>query len=675
MARQSRIDQQWTVGELSPFLHGRTDLAQYGQGAKALTNWIPLPHGAITRRGGSEFVSAVKNSAYKPRLLDFIFGVEQAYLIEMGNTGSGYFRFYRDQGIIESSPDTPYELAHTYAESELFSIKYAQSADVMYLAHGDHPARKLTRTAHTSWTLTDVDFQDGPYLDIDISGATMSLSATSGTVTVTASAAAFAASDTSGTGGTGLYDRLLRILDGSTWYWLKITGYTSTTVVTAAIQNGATFAGTGPFASWRLGAWASTTSFPAAVTFFEGRLCFGGGSDQPQTFWMSESNSFEGFTPGTNDSDGVTATIAAKQVNVIRWLAGVTDLVIGTSGGVWRTRRPSSGPITPSNLAVKQVSTQGCADHDPIIVDEKALYVERFGQATNAGRKLREFRYNVDADEYRSADLSILSDHLTKPGIKDVGWQQQPHPTCWTAMSDGTMAALTYNPAELVVAWAPQAIDGAVESVAAIPGADGDEVWLLVARTINGATARHVEFLHPKDPENLNYIDSFIEGTSGSPTATWTGYDHLEGETLKVVADGAPVADVTVASGTITLAAAVSTIVAGLGYQSRVKSMSPEIASARGTMQGRPKSIYRMVIRCLDTLGLKVKSGDAVTTPDELVFRKVSDSVQQPIPPFSGDVEVEPPSDFDLDGSYEITVDDPVPATILAVVPSYEAHD
>src|SRR5690606_13185799 len=75
-----------------------------------------------------------------------------------------------------------------YIESDLFEIKQAQSADVLYLCHPSHPVHKLTRTGHTAWSMVEVAFADGPYLVQNDSPTTLAPSATTGLgVTITAS--------------------------------------------------------------------------------------------------------------------------------------------------------------------------------------------------------------------------------------------------------------------------------------------------------------------------------------------------------------------------------------------------------------------------------------------------------------------------------------------------------
>ena len=87
--------------------------------------------------------------------------MDQAYVLEFGDH---YIRFYKSKGLIVSA-GAAYEIASPYAVADLQALAYAQTADTMYLAHPSHPMQKLTRSAHTSWTIGPVAFVDGPYLD------------------------------------------------------------------------------------------------------------------------------------------------------------------------------------------------------------------------------------------------------------------------------------------------------------------------------------------------------------------------------------------------------------------------------------------------------------------------------------------------------------------------------
>ena len=221
MPKQLIAVPSFTAGELSSRMQGRTDFQKYFSGCTRLENFVVLPHGPITRRPGTYYVSNVKTQTAKTRLIPFEFSTTQTYVLEFGNQ---YIRFYKDNGQIESG-GSPYDISSPYLTAELFDIKFAQSADVMYICHNNHAVRKLSRTGHTSWTLSEVEFTDGPYLDANISSTTMTPSATSGTgITITASSSTFVSTDVG---------RFISFSNG----YAKITAYGSGTSVTADVKD------------------------------------------------------------------------------------------------------------------------------------------------------------------------------------------------------------------------------------------------------------------------------------------------------------------------------------------------------------------------------------------------------------------------------------------------------
>ena len=50
-----------------------------------------------------------------------------------------------------------------YTTADLDGLSFTQSADVLYIAHHSYAPRKLSRTGHTSWTLTEIDFDWQPF--------------------------------------------------------------------------------------------------------------------------------------------------------------------------------------------------------------------------------------------------------------------------------------------------------------------------------------------------------------------------------------------------------------------------------------------------------------------------------------------------------------------------------
>ena len=667
MARVAAQLSNFTAGELSPRLDGRNDLAKYSAGCATVENMVIYPHGAAARRPGTTFIAEVKSSSAKTRLIPFEFSTTQTYILELGNQ---YMRFYRDNGQILSG-GSPFEISTPYLTAELFDIKFAQSADVMYITHPNHQTRKLSRTGHTSWTLTVVDFTNGPHLDTNTSTTTITASAhTVGTGrTFTASASTFVSTDV---------DRLIRFRDG----YAKVTGFTSATVVTVEIikDTGSTSAST----DWSLGAFSDTTGHPSCVSFFEQRLVFAATLSQPQTVFFSKSGDYENMDANIGgtvaDDDAIIYTIASNQVNAIRFMAASRTLIIGTAGGEFTvTGGGDNNAITPTNIMIKKQSNHGAANIDAVAVANATLFVQR------AKRKIRELAYNFDVDGYTAPDLTILAEHVTEGGIIEMAYQEEPLAIIWCVRNDGELVALTYQREQQVVAWHRHVFAGAFgsgnavcESVAVIPTEDSEyELYMIIKRTINGATKRYVEFLNTfdfdeSDNTSFNFLDSQLS-YSGSSATTISGLSHLEGQEVSILADGATHPNKTVSSGSITLDRAATKVKVGLGYTSLLKTMRIDAGAQNGTSQAKTKRIYEVTARLYESVGVEI--GPDLNNMERVPFRTSSDPMDQGIPPFTGDKEVEFRGDYDTDGFMIVRQTQPLPLTILSLYPRLVTND
>lgn len=656
MARIPYIQTNFTAGELSPRITGRVDLSKYYNGVSHLENMIIHPLGGIQRRPGSRFVTEVKNSAHHVRLIPFEFSIEQAYVLEFGDQ---YIRFYRNEGQIESAPSTPYEVTTPYAHDDLAALKYTQSADIMYLVHPDYPPYKLSRTGHTSWTLTQIAFKDGPYLEENTeSGYTLTPSAASGAgITITASGhSPFVSTDVG---------RLVRIQHSSTWGYAKITAYTSATEVTADVKGD--FGGTSGSSSWQLGAWSDTTGWPSAVEFYEQRLYFAATKNQPQTLWGSISEDYENFTPGVEDDDPVIYTINASRVNAIRWISPVSILAIGTAGGEFKASGGSDDIITPSAVSIRRQTTHGVDNVLPATIANIVLFVQR------AGRKLREFSYSFEQDSFVAPDLTLLADHITDSGIIQLTYAQEPDSVLWALRNDGQLVGMTYKREEDVVGWHRHDIGGGlVKSMAVIPDSTStyDQLWMIIEREIDGNTVRYIEFLTKgfqsgDDLADAFYVDSGLT-YDGEAVTTVSGLDHLEGETVDVLADGATHPKAVVSSGQIALERSASKVHVGLNYESRVQSLRYEVGGNAGTAQGAIQRIHEVICRFYNTLGAKI--GPINDVLDEIPFRLADDDMDAPPSLVTGDRAVSFSGTYVNGAQIEVLQNQPLPMMLLGLI-------
>jgi hypothetical protein len=566
-----------------------------------------------------------------------------------------------------------YELATPYLQADLFRLYFAQSADVLYIVHPGYAPRKLTRTGHTSWTISEIDYQDGPYLAVNTTATTLTPSGTSGSVTVTASATT-GINDGDGFLATDV-GRLIRFKDASNnWRWLKITARASTTSVTATVQGDALSATTAS-SDWRLGAWSETTGFPQTITFFEERLTHGGCTNQPQTIWASKSGDFENMAPSDPDEtvlddSGFTYTISDDQVNSIVWLNPGKVLAIGTTGGEF-TMGGSTGtdPLTPTNVLVKRETTYGSAPVNPLRIGPVVLYVQRL-QA-----RVLEFVYNFNVDQYISPDLSLLSEHLFAEGIVDATHQSEPDGVVYTVQGDGSLAALTYDRDQKVRGWWPITLGGsdvAVDSVASVPATMEDDVYVSVSRTIGGNTVRFVEVFDSAfrpSRAGVGLVDAYFVDAglsySGAAVSAVSGLDHLEGQTLAVLADGAVHRPVVVSDGAITLDFPASKIHAGLPFSSLVQMHRLANTAAYGTTFGLVGTVYEVTVQFHESLGGKI--GPSVGNLEVIPFRSDGDLMDAPPSLFSGLRSFVFDGQADRDRFITILQEQPLPMSILSI--------
>jgi hypothetical protein len=273
-----------------------------------------------------------------------------------------------------------------------------------------------------------------------------------------------------------------------------------------------------------------------------------------------------------------------------------------------------------------------------------------------AGKKVREYTYSLEIDNYTAEDMTILAEHITGDGIIAMDYQQEPDSIIWFVRNDGTLLGLTYNRYHKVVGWHRHPMTGSVESICVIPSADGsrDELWAAISRTIDGGTKRYIEYIDP----DINTDSALVY--SGSAVTELTGLEHLEGETVAIVGDGAIYQSEVVTDGKITIDPSAEEIEVGLAYTSYLKTMRPEVETRGGTSQGRRKRWVKIQVRVYETLGVKILG-------EIIPFRSAADDMDEPPPLFSGIIE-KVNLGWDLDGQIEITQEQPLPITILSIM-------
>ena len=602
--------------------------------------------------------------------------------VDIDSTG---YTAYTSGGTLEEV----YQIVSPYLLADVENLRMYELGDVIYIVHPDYEPRKLSRSGTTDWSFSTIVFSDGPYLSINTTDTTLTPAAITGSgITVTASAIVGI------NNGLGFQStdvgRFMRIRHGATWGWAVIATWVSTTVVTVDIESdfGATTAST----IWREGEWSATSGYPSVIFSFEDRLGYAASPIAPITINLSKTGDYDNMAPTAADStvaadNSLQFKLNSRRQDPIRW---VTDdekgLLVGTKGAEWLIRSSVTGDaMSAINFPSARRSTRhGSANVEPVEAGKAKLFVQ------TAKRKLRELAFVYEVDGFNAPDLTVVAEHITKSGIRSLAYQQEPYNLVWTIREDGALVAMTYDREQDVVGWhrhpiggfsdAAKETDVIIESHAVIPSPDGaqDDLWLSCKRYIDGQVVRYIEYLTEfnsdyDDVSDCYYVDGGLTIDLGSPGTAITGLDHLEGETVQLLVDGSPQPDQEVTNGALTLVTAGTIVHVGLQYFSRLKNLRIEAGSATGTAQGKIKRIHKLSALLHQTVGLRV--GANFDNMDAQLFRRPSNAMSAAVPLFSGIKPIEYPSDYDFDGYICFEQKQPLPCTILAIMPQLHTQD
>ena len=630
MARVIKIQTNLTGGELDPKLLARVDTDRYKNAVASCINATVLASGGATRRGGLRFtndggavtVNPIEFNIFRPDLSP---PVVQGYLIEFRSDDT--IHFYTNAariGVVSiASPFT----------SDIDLIRYEQFDNVLYLFHPDFPPQQLTRTDDNTWVIGAVSFTFPAHASVT------SITRVSTTATVTMAAP-----------HGFLTGQIVTVADADQSDYngdFQIT-VTSTTVFTCTVSGAPTTPATGTITAGRI--YWGTTGYPNSGTFFEQRMILGGVVTHPQTVFGSESGVITNMVVGTADSDPFEFVLAAATSRILHLAASqllivmTYDKEITIQGGVEK-------PLTPTNFQIKVHTPYGSRTNvRPIIIAGDVIFV------TKHGKKVRLLSDKIESTTQKEApDISLVSSHLSKLGIIDMAYQLEPDSIIWMVTSTGLLLSVTFDRKTELLAWAQHTTDGLFKKVSVIPYNDTDQVWVAVERTINSVTSTYIEVMDSDLQTDAAKTDS------DSPAkVTWTGFSHLEGETVDVVADGVVVPQQVVSGGSITIPDAALAIEVGLHYKSTVIDLPPEIPTNLGTSQGQKISVNRAIARLFESIGLTI-NGNVIP------FRKFGqDNFDEDVQPFTGDKEVTLLGG--QNGVVTFEQDQPLPFTLLGII-------
>lgn len=665
----------FSKGIISPSLQGRVDLDQYSNAVKKLNNGIVLQEGCIVNRPGLEYLVNTKYNDKKVRLIPFVFGLDQNYVIEMGDK---YFRFIINGGYILNDSGEIYEIATPYSQDKIFEIDYVQQADVITFVHKDYPAAQLARNSHNNWTFSNIKFQAAVSAPANLkavyTGSTSSNTKTyyyvvcavekSSNEESARSAVASVLGHREASWTTSEYITLTwnsvanaaeyNIYRSVNGIYAYVGTSASTTFVDDNIEPDLTSCApvsSNPFASQN----------PSCVCYFQQRKIYACSNTNPQTLWASQTGTNDNFNISRplNSTDAVTMSLYDNVANQIQFLLPFDDLIIMSTNAEWAVNG-TDGVFcaSPSPVANLQ-SYYGSSKIKPIVSGSMVLFVQ------SGGNIVRDLGYNYLSDSYDGEELSLFANHLFEgKQILDMAYAKEPYRILWCVMNDGTLNALTYNPKQKVSAWHTHTTDGKFESVTTIRENCEDIAYFVVKRVIDGKEVRYIERFKTrtlKDMDDAFFLDCALSKTFDSPVSSVGGLEHLKNTKVYALLDCGVVEDLVVdKDGHLELPYEAKNVLVGIPYVFEFESLNLE---SSGTF-GLNKIINEVSIKILNSReDFFIKNDDNTLSQNQRSYQSVNNSKML----FDKDVSFCPLSDVSKEVSIKIVQKYPLPLNMLAI--------
>jgi len=342
--------------------------------------------------------------------------------------------------------------------------------------------------------------------------------------------------------------------------------------------------------------FVSTGDKPSAVGYFAQRRLFASSTDNKQRMWLTQTaNHYNlGVSSPTKDDDAITATIASLQVNEIRHMVQLSELVVLTSGGEWLASGVD-GVVTPSTFQIEPQTYYGSEQLPPITAGDVVLYMQ-------PGWTIRDLSYKFETDSYNGNDISILARHMFDDyTFIDWAYAQAPHSIVWLTRSDGTVVTMTYVREQEIFALSRHITAGDFKSVAAVQEGDDDFMYAIVQRKIGTRTRQYIERLHDHDFTSVQdafFVDS---GLKRDNPITITGFTNADPIVITAPAHGLSDGDTVDITGIYVVDAT----------KDQGKSLDTQIEGIGYTVANKATNTFELVLNGADVDGSAFKVYDS----------------------------------------------------------------
>ena len=366
--------------------------------------------------------------------------------------------------------------------------------------------------------------------------------------------------------------------------------------------------------------YSSLRGYPAAVTFHQNRLWFGGTLAQPDGIWGSKSGQFFNFDVGdAEDNDALDLTANVGEIFSIRHLVSNRDLQVFTTGAELFVQAPTDKPVTPANAQIKRQTPFGSSFVKPTVFDGGTLFIQKTGSA------MREFLFTDAEAAYTSVAVSGLAPHLILDPVQQTsikGALNRSESYAFLINNDGTIAVFYSVRGDQKAGWSLWNTQGLWHSICAVH----ERLFVVCARDDGSGTTKL--FLEEfQDDMPMDFCDTF----SGSASVFGSLGSHFANNAVVKATNGNDfLGEFTVASAEIdasSVKTGLSQAFIGYSFTPTLKTLPIDASIQGGPLTGEPRQIPKVILDLNSTLAVSVQGPSTTSTARDLVIRNTTDTV------------------------------------------------
>lgn len=270
------------------------------------------------------------------------------------------------------------------------------------------------------------------------------------------------------------------------------------------------------------------TDYPSVVAFHQGRMWLAASETRPSTIWASQSGTTSTFKIPSTVDDASAMEFDLDFIGEITWMLPLRELHVGTEFN--EVIITAEGKIVTTDDASAEIqSSYGSCRIQPKYFSDGFIFID-----SNYSR-MYYTNYFDERRTFIAKDVLFKAEHMASHNITEAVVARTENMSIWFTDRLGHLHVNVTEPSIGIDGWSEQDTNGHFESVVAVSESGIEQIYLLVKRMINNRTVLMLE----KMSRNV-YMDAAIDLHSDNPTTIFDGLEHLEGQTVQVLADYVP---------------------------------------------------------------------------------------------------------------------------------------